>query len=248
MKQAVIDHLVANRAVLAYTLNNTIEESVPDHRVFCETFGISITKVTYNHFKAGNKGPALHSIDAAKFDQFFAFFEGAEQFTPNTYRKVKDNNAWRAVYDCEDHFLWKYMDVKTRSYLFKEETVLPCRRCGIVMPLKIATVDHQMPQAGGGIHAICRVFRGLGLSIGGPRGRKNQKAVSEMADKVGGIANPPVGSATERYSLNAAGATYWSIIRAAKEVKTLETKCMHNALNLRPLCPPCNSALGNHYV
>jgi hypothetical protein len=189
------------------------------------------------------KGTQFGAVTAAQVSAFFNFIESDEtSFKASNYRKVKENKLWLATYDVEENVAWTYS--KKTGKQIQMETVMACRKCGVMLPVRNLTIDHTVPQAADGNLAIARVFRGLGLTLGGPKGEKNKTAVQTYAATVGGLAKN-VGSWTERYSLNEPGSIYYSMVKAANQLQDLRTRCLHNTLNLRPVCGPCNSSLGD---
>ena len=101
----------------------------------------------------------------------------------------------------------------------------------MLLPLKVLTVDHQKAQAAESSVPIVRVFRGLGLTSGGPKTyqvtRKNKKAVDAYAASVGGQTAQP-GNIGDRTTLNNAGIIYYSVFKAAN----LETVSAKNACTI----------------
>jgi hypothetical protein len=93
---------------------------------------------------------------------------------------------------------------------------------------------------------MLRVFRGFGLTRDPPGGKKGKAATATFAVTVGGTVggNGSPDGAGKR-TLNPTGILYYTIIREANLEATLEKTCMHHYLNLRPVCLPCNSRLGN---
>lgn len=177
-------------------------------------------------------------------NNFYNFVEN-NSYTPSQYRQVKNHQVWRAFYDIQPYSFPKKN--KQRDLYLHLADGTSCRKCEYLMPLRNLTVDHQRPQAGGEILAVLRVFRGLGLTSGGPKlNGKNANAMAQHATNVGGVINQA--SKDGSNTTNDAGTLYYSVFKALGELNSLKEKCMHHYLNLRPLCGPCNSSLSNRNV
>jgi hypothetical protein len=160
----------------------------------------------------------------------------------------------------EDPFFHQLYDVQTRSLMYIEagtqssKPVLsaPCMICGLVLPLRNLTVDHQRPQSGGETEAVLKTFRAFGLTKEGPKGGKGQKILSHITagTPMGPVLTQPGRAAlggtsvNDRYSLNDAGTILYSFVVEAGEKHLLGSQCMHGLLNLKPACQTCNSARG----
>lgn len=238
MLQAISNTLGMNPAIRAFRIENGAEERIAGHHV---RVNIAHKQLVDLELRQNNSVHALATVTAVQLKAFCDYI--TDTYTAANYRNVKDNLQWRAVYEVTDDVMWSYVS-RIHGPMSKSESTVACRACGIVLPLKVITVDHQSPQTGGAVGAICRVFRGLGLTQGGPKGKKNKHAIQANAATVGGkVAN--LGSWSERYSLNDAGAIYYSVIKEAQQLSNLENACLHHFLNLRPVCGPCNSRLKN---
>jgi hypothetical protein len=131
------------------------------------------------------------------------------------------------------------------EYLGLPENTVPCYDCGLILPEKLITIDHQRPQAGQADEAVVKAFRALGLAKGGPKGPKGTAISASWAGKVGGLTGQSSQSQDERYSTNEIGNIYLSLVILANEWGTLQNVCLHNIVNLRPLCSECNSPTRN---
>jgi hypothetical protein len=233
--------LSANHYPKAHTIANGNEVLIAGHVV-----RVNIAKnliVDLSLFEVGQNAVRA-TVTGDHVKRFFELLQtDAGAYTSGTYRNVKANAVWRATYNTTDDVMWEY-DHRQHGRMYISEAVVACRACGIRLPLKVMTVDHQMPQAGGEIGAICRVFRGYGLTKGAPKGAKNKAAVARLAKSVGGVV-APLATWADRYTFNEAGAIYYSIVREANQLQALANSCMNNMLNLRPACGPCNSRLRN---
>lgn len=236
MLQEVSNAIAMNKYIKAHRIEGGFETPLAGHHVYANIVHNKVVDLTLRH--ANN---VLATVTSAQANTFFNFVE--DSYKSSNYRDVKNNAQWRAVYNVQDNVLHSYVH-PTHGSMAKPESMVSCRACGIVLPLKVITVDHQAPQTGGDIGAICRIFRGLGLTLGSPRGHKNKTAVQANAVAVGGTV-AQVGSWDERYSLNDAGVIYYSIIKEAHQLGKLAEHCMQHMLNLRPVCGPCNSRLKN---
>lgn len=238
MLQEVSNAIAMNKYIKAHRIEGGAEKLIAGHHVYANIAHNKVVDLTLRHTATGN---VLATVTLAQATTFFNFVE--DSYKSSNYRDVKSNAQWRAVYNVEDNVLHLYVH-RIHGSMAKPESMVSCRACGIVLPLKVITVDHQAPQTGGDIGAICRIFRGLGLTRGGARGNKNKTAVQANTVAVGGtVAN--LGSWDERYSLNDAGTIYYSIIKEANQLGKLAEHCMQHMLNLRPVCGPCNSRLKN---
>jgi predicted RNA-binding Zn-ribbon protein involved in translation (DUF1610 family) len=191
--------------------------------------------------RQNNSNSVLAQVTGLQFTALVKYVEDA--YKSSNYRNVKDNPQWRSVYGAEE--LNHLYISKQHGPLAKPEPSVACRSCGIVLPLKVMTVDHQSPQTGGEIGAICRVFRGLGLTKAGPKGKKNKAAIQANAAAVGGKVVEQTGTWSDRYTFNDVGTLYYSVMKGANQTAALADKCLHHFLNLRPVCGPCNSRLKN---
>lgn len=171
-------------------------------------------------------------------------------FARTQYAKVQKNGLFEQLYDVKDR-LFEY--VEAGKPVQKQVPSAPCMICGLVLPLRNLTIDHQRPQKGGEIEAVLKTFRAFGLTLEGPGGPKGQailahvntgKALAPLPtqpgrDALGG------GAAARRYSLNEDGMFLYSFVAAANQIQQLKDACMHGLLNLKPACGACNSSKGN---
>jgi hypothetical protein len=113
-------------------------------------------------------------------DELRNFFQFVEQNTDANYRNVKTNPLWREVYYVQNKQFEKY-DPKTDLASRVTEEATYCQHCGIVLPLRILTIDHQKPQQGGDVEAMLRVFRAAGLTGETGIGQKNRLLQQRIA-------------------------------------------------------------------
>lgn len=189
------------------------------------------------------------SLTAPQINTFFSFLD--RNSFGSKYRDVLKHGIWKAVYNVQENFMLPAYDSRRNLDGHKSETVVACRKCFIKLPTRIITIDHQGPKSGGEMMAFFRVFRGLGLTDGGPRHMgKNYQSVVTMAALVGGKSDvlPGTPRSVPLKTLNATGIIYYSILRHLGWLDWVKRRCMHHYLNLRPLCGPCNSSLSNRNI
>lgn len=190
--------------------------------------------------------PVTH-INNAQIRAFARFFGHQNSYTQATYRNVKGHAVWRAVYGVIPAYPFRTLTPQgVMGNRFEDGA--SCSGCLIFMPLRCLSIDHQRPQVGGQIAAVFRVFRALGLTTAGPLGHKGQQAIQANAAAVGGVVAPPgpQNAPAPRYQLNLPGMMYYTLlIEDANVWADAQAKAMHHYMNLRPMCGPCNSRLGN---
>lgn len=179
---------------------------------------------------------------------------------PSTYAGIKGSSPWRKLYQHGKRKLW-YINGTTLQ-AGEDEDTFPCMQCGLVLPERLITVDHQRPQSGGEVEAVTKVLRAMGLTKGDPSGAKGKvfQAAFEKDRLLGyvlfGIGAKPIptrigrsvvhsSTLKERYTLTNAGAIFLSLAVAAGVYDELAKLSMHSLLNLAPLCQSCNSSKGD---
>jgi hypothetical protein len=242
MKAEFITAAISNPAIKTYYVADGTEQLVSGFVIKVELDFRTVKSLTLMDASSHLQRP-IWQITSAHIDAFFNNFGADKGYTKSTYRQVKNSPHWKAAYGVTPCTFQKNDRVSGLTVV--SEDGVDCRVCRVILPLRIITVDHQKAQDGGGTAAMLRVFRGFGLTAGAPTGRKNTAALAAYASQVGGNSAPMKGERPGRYSLNAAGAIYYSVLREAKQIDALETACMHHYLNLRPVCGPCNSSLRN---
>ena len=202
-------------------------------------------------FRLMNNGTEIFYITR---EQLRAFFKFVQNNTYDNYREVKGNNLWRTIYkvNLKNFDTW---DSKTGTSGNKPYQSTYCQKCGLMLPLRNLTIDHQKPQQGGDIskfQAMIRIFRALGLTCETGAGEKNRHIQSQFAASVGGdtILIPLNQKISEgnRYSLTDKGALYYSILKIFDQVNQMKLMAMNHVVNLRPMCAPCNSSLQNFNI
>jgi hypothetical protein len=190
-----------------------------------------------------------NQIETVTREELRNFFDFVQNNTDTNYRNVKNNQLWRKVYGVRPKVFSTYNSKteKLEEKTFNETTY--CQRCGIILPLRNLTIDHQKPQSGGDMEAMMRVFRAMGLTMSTGAGLKNRYLQHKVSGLVGGnttiLALGNKGSVNDRYSHNVKGITYYSILKIFNMVDEMKQMSMHHIVNLRPMCGPCNSSLRN---
>lgn len=169
---------------------------------------------------------------------------------PTRYTKVMDDFIFQKLYDVTERPL-SY--IECGEMIIRSTLSAPCMICGIILPLRNLTIDHQRPQSGGGLEAVVKTFRGLGLTTEGPQGPKGIAILNHVKQAIPLSAaqtqqgRPPLNGASlsNRYTLNQMGAALYSFVEIAGAAGVLESQCMHGVFNLRPVCGACNSDRGN---
>lgn len=188
-------------------------------------------------------------------------------YAEGSYRNVKTNPVWRQLYQYKMRTL-PYVVGTTEVSTMPPESSFPCSDCGIILPEKLTSVDHKKPQSGGEIHAVCKVFRALGMTSLGASGTKGalvsrlgalhmQMGVSFGRDFSGLVPEVPTAPGRargtrgvtaeklQRYTLNDVGRSIYTLAAAAGALDKVYSRCVHSFLNLRPVCPNCNSRKGD---
>lgn len=171
-------------------------------------------------------------------------------FAKTQYGKVADSYLFKLLYDVKDRHL-NYIENGVPS--LKCVLSAPCMVCGLVLPLKNLTIDHQRPQSGGELEAVLKTFRALGLTEEGPQGPKGQAILQLIRNNIPLQAVPTLpgrgvlggNSRENRYTLNRDGLILYSFMVAAQKKDELKSQSMHSLFNLKPACQRCNSARGN---
>jgi len=195
-----------------------------------------------------DNGKAVETLNRGEAINFFNF---VEKNSDSNYRNVKSNQLWLQVYGVRQKPFSKFNSkTNEKSVVVLDATY--CQRCGIVLPLRNLTIDHQKPQQGGEVEAMLRVFRAAGLTVETGSGQKNRFLQAQIAQSVGGDQNVRArgqkGNEENRYSLNLKGTIYFSILEFYKQTKNMLEMSMHHIVNLHPMCGPCNSGLRNSNV
>jgi hypothetical protein len=240
MYQAVQQKIATDKVLKAHFLADGVEQPIGNFRVFYDKPGFGDYQLHLREYQNAKYGKILVTLSQSQVKAFFDLFED-NNFTFSTYRNVKNIQAWKECYGYKQSLV-EYIN-KNGAQRTAMEWVVPCRVCGLVTHEKLITVDHQNPQKGGENNAILKVFRGLGLTMTPPTGVKAGVVLKNLAASVGGLSGTADGG---KYRLNPAGTLYYSIIKAAGQLKTLREKCIHSYLNLSPLCAHCNSSKNNN--
>jgi hypothetical protein len=174
--------------------------------------------------------------------------------TKSTYRKVVLNHHhWQALYDVKSrHFWYKATEDNGIQGVQKGDEVqkfcqsVACKKCGIILPLELITIDHRNPQAGGKKGAMQKLFRAYGLSQDLPVGQKGTSILNGMPDEASlphpqaTVVPPPAES-----DLNWKGMIVFSLLVTAKMLTEFEDQALHHFVNLQPMCSKCNPSKSN---
>jgi hypothetical protein len=179
------------------------------------------------------------------------------------YHGMVRHPLWQRLYQMANRQL-RYLDGTTASDHTAESSI-PCYRCGILLPTRLITLDHQRPQSGGEVEAVTKVLRAFHLTVAGPKGAKGQLVAAAIQEGHPKLTNQAMGRSAvtavptipgrmavaagstlnDRYTLNPEGCLFLSLVVASDAWSTLKTQCMHSMLNLLPACQHCNSSRGN---
>lgn len=190
-------------------------------------------------------------------------------YAETTYANIQRQRLFAMLYQVKERTI-SYIDGTASQAKLQES--FPCQDCGLLLPISHMTIDDTRPQKGGDSEAVAKMFRMLGMTDKGATGDKSKQLqgapVKAFNDPKGastglfkmqmmGKLNPvptrpgrgpkPVPGSTvdERYSLDWQGMVFYSVAVGLDFVVSLQTRCMHSLINLRPLCGVCNSRRGN---
>lgn len=211
-----------------------------------------ITKPDYDHISVTLINDLPHSSVPLNLGPVYsrAGMISSTAFAKTQYANVADDPIFHLLYDVQPRSL-AYIEAGTP--INKPTLSAPCMICGLVLPLRNLTVDHQRPQSGGEIEAVLKTLRAFGLTNEGPKGPKGQAILRHFtkATPLGPVLTQPSRVAlggtnlADRYTLNDVGAILYSFVAAAGQKAELQSQCMHGLLNLKPACQTCNSSRGN---
>jgi hypothetical protein len=171
--------------------------------------------------------------------QFVAIIQ--QSYIDNQHRGVLQQAQWRALY---------HVGQRVLSYLGQNGLPLnpapmvdtvACADCGLVLPLRNIDIDHQRPFAGNDREPVCKVFRAMGLTVGGPDGHKGQGVVAAYMAQVGGLPGAANAALGDKYTLNDRGEIFYTLVNWAGKSLIMEERCRNHIINLRPLCGACNT-------
>jgi hypothetical protein len=183
-------------------------------------------------------------------------------FAKTQYGNVVDDHLFGIIYDIQDRNLFYSSNGTVTQKTVKSAA---CMECGLVLPLRNLTIDHQRPQTGGELEAILKTFRAFGLTTEGPQGAKGKMILAYVQASAQPSTQFPTqiqqiiqaiptrlergplsgSSVTDRYTLNDEGTLLYSFAVEAGQLEELKSQCMHGLLNLKPLCGACNSSRQN---
>jgi len=218
------------------------------------TLKIGVTRLPgVNHYAVELIDEAARSVTPVAMGEIMAragMISGTA-FAKTQYGKAADDPFFHMLYNVKERALM-YMEAGTECS--KAVSSAPCMMCGVILPLRNLTVDHQRPQSGGESEAVLKTFRAFGFTKAGPKGVKGQRILDHFTNgarmqpampQLGRPALPTGTTVADRYSLNVNGAILYSFIVAGGKRDELQNQCMHGLLNLKPLCQTCNSSRGN---
>jgi hypothetical protein len=198
-----------------------------------------------------SQGTNTQVLEKLSRDEMRNFFDFVGQNSVNAYRNVTTNNLWRQLYGVRSKQYDTY-DSKANQKGTAMHDATYCQRCGIILPLRNLTIDHQKPQKGGEVQAMLRVFRAAGLTRSTGSGTKNRFLQGQIAQTVGGnqtvLQRGQRGGDVDRYSLSSKGIIYFTLLQHWNLAGEMLQMSMHHIANLRPMCGPCNSSLRNTNV
>ena len=243
------------------------------------TFGLSSLQGA-QHLANGNKiritcnGPGQYTVDV--LDPQDAFIQtvnmgkiyatagmiSSTAFAKTQYGNVVDDYLFGIIYDVQDRNM-----PYSSGGIIAQKTVKTsaCMECGLVLPLRNLTIDHQRPQTGGELEAVLKTFRAFGLTTEGPQGPKGKmilayvqasaQPTTQFPQQINQLIQAiptkpgrgPLGgtSLINRYTLNNEGTILYSFAVEAGQLEELKSQCMHGLLNLQPMCGACNSSRQN---
>lgn len=187
-------------------------------------------------YKNGNFLQRRAALDREEINKLLADIAGDWSFDSSSYRKVKEVEIWQKVYDYKKRHLVYDGTNKWQDSVY-------CDGCRILLRSDCVTVDHHKPQSGGGVQAVLKIFRALGLTQAGPKGHMGKqiwKKSSYIRDT--DLAAP--GTQAKRYAVNETGALFFSLVQWVGGWAELEENCLNHVLNLRPMCIHCNTSKG----
>jgi hypothetical protein len=141
----------------------------------------------------------------------------------SNYRDIKNVDAWREICNVRS-MEWEFLDLidvegmDTDSSDTRTIDVVNCRQCGILLPLSMASIDHQAPQTTGITKAMCRFFRSVGCTVGSGKGTKSITLQYKYASQIGAYDSPSTGNREERYTLNEIGRMYYTMMHLSGQL------------------------------
>ncbi len=171
--------------------------------------------------------------------QFAAIIQ--QSYLDNHHRDVLQEAQWRGLYHVGQRVLSYLGGDGLPLHPAPMTDTVPCADCGLVLPLRNIQIDHQRPFAGNDCEPVCKVFRAMGLTVGGPDGRKGGAVVAAYAAQVGGQQGPANATKGDKYTLSDRGAIFYTLVNWAGKSMLLEERCLNHIINLRPLCGACNT-------
>jgi hypothetical protein len=245
-------HYAARRFDTVCTIVNGVEQVVPNRRLYIAAnaanalelqnqlggFGMPWTQVVGSAHITGAQAQAFVDIINKSYGD-------------NQHRRVLDHPDWRAIYGVAIRPLTYLGHGGAPMVAPAADYTVPCHDCHLVLPLRNIAIDHQRPVSGSDSEPVCKVFRAMGLTQSGPAGPKGTSVVAAYSAAVGGVAGVApargaVGVARDaKYTLNDRGQMFYSLVKWADDLMSLEECCLNHVINLRPLCGACNTSNRN---
>lgn len=185
-------------------------------------------------------------IETLTRQQLRDFFDFVCLHTDTNYRTVKNSQLWRTLYGVHPKTFSTYDSKQNTNGVAMFDSSY-CQHCGLILPLRNLTIDHQKPQSGGEVEAMLRLFRAAGLTVSTGYGNKNRHLQNNFAAGFGGnttvLPRGQKGNVNDRYTLTLKGALYFTVLQSFNLTTEMKKMSMHHIVNLRPMCGPCNSQL-----
>jgi hypothetical protein len=184
----------------------------------------------------------LASVTLPQMTHFVNFLT-QNSFLPGNHRGVLNNAAWQGFYHLANRAL-AYTNHANAAVANPAEPSVACYDCGLVLPTRNIQIDHQRPVEGNNTEAVCKVFRSIGLTVGAAAGPKGAHFAGIHRANVGGVVGAAGAATAAKYTLNNIGEIYltvadWCGLLTGNH--ELDMACMNHIINLRPLCPACNT-------
>jgi len=214
-----------------YTIHNFSVEQLKNSRLF----------LTRALAKGGalqlqkSSGSVLGQVQLKHLTAFENFLVDKSK-TKDSYRDIKADAEWQDIYD---YAVREVRYLQNGHEIRKLENTVPCSECGVILPAKLVSVDHQRAQARDPYEAVYKIFKAVGYTEQGQIGTKARRVFADWGEQVGGR-----DSGSGQRTLNSTGVLVFSLLYGTGYKSNLKQLSMHHFVNLRPVCPHCNSSLG----
>ncbi|OEZ55478.1 hypothetical protein [Duganella sp. HH105] len=237
------------------TLQNGVKVDVPGQFLYFDHSRKIASRVRRSHLPP----EILEEISYGAIEEIVKTI-GLYNMHDGSYASIKSSSTFQAFYGYAKRSV-SYLE--GGAVVSKLVDTFPCRRCGIILPQELMTVDHQKPQAGGQLLAILKVLRAFGFTEGRPKGAKGGTLRSmrshnehwqfamQATPKILPPPSVPIDedSKAARQTLNDQGAMIFTALSSfGADEEVLKKQCMHSLINLKPMCQSCNSSKGNQTV